>query len=360
MSSAVNTEKTPLRKHATSSRRSKSVEVVEDGSDEVEENPVESDPKRQKVEDDGSTKLLLEDVDKDEDEKFQLYIKRMKETDGFDLGDLPLPRTLCGGVLPVDIDSDAYVLTTTSPLVPLICHPNQKLQKSMKLGSGIGGMAVRKLAFFVRKAHLNKHDGQIVCTTSVRDAGAVTYCTTIVGKVLGDHIGAYVMIDEEHRFSKEEPFLLVKARVNISKPLKKDKKIWRPGGEWLVVTFQLRETPNIFFTCGSGMQTEVSGGKQTQWWSVELRAPPKKKKPATTSRWLVEEPGGVERGIWESRNGHGVMGDEEMEELDEGTEIGEERTKHQKAEKMLLISKKRTSDGGRSSSWERHYQSWTP
>ncbi|CAN0917477.1 hypothetical protein LINGRAHAP2_LOCUS30321 [Linum grandiflorum] len=86
----------------------------------IEENPVESDPKRQKVENadynisyDGSTKkeqLLLEDVEKDEEEeKFRLYVKRMKETDGFDLRDLPLPKTLCGGVLPVDIDTDEYV-----------------------------------------------------------------------------------------------------------------------------------------------------------------------------------------------------------------------------------------------------------
>ncbi|CAN0917476.1 hypothetical protein LINGRAHAP2_LOCUS30321 [Linum grandiflorum] len=139
----------------------------------IEENPVESDPKRQKVENadynisyDGSTKkeqLLLEDVEKDEEEeKFRLYVKRMKETDGFDLRDLPLPKTLCGGVLPVDIDTDEYVLTTTSPLERLICHPNQNFQKSMKLGSGIGGTAVRKPAFSVRKGHLNNPSSMMI------------------------------------------------------------------------------------------------------------------------------------------------------------------------------------------------------
>ncbi|CAN0917468.1 hypothetical protein LINGRAHAP2_LOCUS30317 [Linum grandiflorum] len=76
----------------------------------------ESNSKRQKVEDadynlpnDGSEKeeqLALEEGDKDKEEKFRLYINRLKETDGFDGEDLRPPTAVWGGVLPMDIDPD--------------------------------------------------------------------------------------------------------------------------------------------------------------------------------------------------------------------------------------------------------------
>ncbi|CAN0875062.1 hypothetical protein LINGRAHAP2_LOCUS10613 [Linum grandiflorum] len=38
-----------------------------------------------------------------------------------------------------------------------------------------------------------------------------SYCTLAVGKVVEDHVGGFIAIDDKHRFTKEEPFMRFRA-----------------------------------------------------------------------------------------------------------------------------------------------------
>ncbi|CAN0885531.1 Uncharacterized protein At4g02000 [Linum grandiflorum] len=124
-----------------------------------------------------------------------------------------------------------------------------------------------------------------------------SYCTTAVGRVVGDHVGNFVSMDEEHKFTPEEPYMRLRARMDVSKPLKKEKKIRRPGGDWVIITLKYEKLPTFCFTCGRmghvdrgyALRFQAGNSDIPQRWSAELRAPPRRKKQIIKSRYLVDD-----------------------------------------------------------------------
>ncbi|CAN0871075.1 hypothetical protein LINGRAHAP2_LOCUS9740 [Linum grandiflorum] len=51
-----------------------------------------------------------------------------------------------------------------------------------------------------------------------------SYCTAAVGRVVGDHVGKFVAMDEEHKFTLAEPYMRVRVQLDTRTPLKREKK----------------------------------------------------------------------------------------------------------------------------------------
>ncbi|CAN0846668.1 hypothetical protein LINGRAHAP2_LOCUS4555 [Linum grandiflorum] len=76
------------------------------------------------------------------------------------------------------------------------------------------------------------------------------FCTLAVGRVVGEYVRGFVALDENHRYTRDEPFMRIHAKINVLKPLKKQKKIRKSGGEWLYANYKYEKIPTFCFTCG--------------------------------------------------------------------------------------------------------------
>ncbi|CAN0916159.1 Uncharacterized protein At4g02000 [Linum grandiflorum] len=181
-----------------------------------------------------------------------------------------------------------------------------------------------------------------------------SYCTEAVGQVIGNHVGSFVGLDKEHKFSRDEPYIRLRARLDVRRPLKKEKKIRRPGGEWVIISLKYEKLPTFCFTCGRmghvdrGCALRFQAGNQfiPQRWTSELRAMLRRKKSLMKSKYLVEDTRSLDtvmgqtsyqgKGISSgSINQHDRRNDEVMEEIDYGTEVGEDRLKRRHGENGL-------------------------
>ncbi|CAN1779817.1 Uncharacterized protein At4g02000 [Linum perenne] len=76
------------------------------------------------------------------------------------------------------------------------------------------------------------------------------FCSERVGKVLGEVVGEVVKFDDKLRYSVVTPYMRLRICMDVTKPLKKEKKVRRPGGEWLMGKFRYERLPTFCYVCG--------------------------------------------------------------------------------------------------------------
>ncbi|CAN1810997.1 hypothetical protein LINPERHAP1_LOCUS26106 [Linum perenne] len=95
----------------------------------------------------------------------------------------------------------------------------------------------------------------------------------------------------------------LRARLDIREPLKKEKKVKKPRGDWLLAKFRYERLPNFCFICGRighidrhcEIYFRIPDDKIIRNWDITMRAPPLQYSTLGGEKWLVEEvPEGVD------------------------------------------------------------------
>lgn len=68
----------------------------------------------------------------------------------------------------------------------------------------------------------------------------------MVGKALANYVGSFISYDTKNVWSLERPYMRLRIRVDIRQPLKKDKKVRKPDGEWITYNFKFEKLPFFF------------------------------------------------------------------------------------------------------------------
>lgn len=76
------------------------------------------------------------------------------------------------------------------------------------------------------------------------------FFSEVVGKTLGNLIGSFLLYDERNVFSLNRPFMRIRVRIDVRLPLKKGKKVKKPGSDWSVCCFRYEKLPTFCFICG--------------------------------------------------------------------------------------------------------------
>lgn len=64
------------------------------------------------------------------------------------------------------------------------------------------------------------------------------FMTPVIGKHLRNYIGSLMEYDENNNVGVWRTFMRIKVRLDVRVPLKKEKKVKKPGGDWRVVKFR--------------------------------------------------------------------------------------------------------------------------
>lgn len=78
----------------------------------------------------------------------------------------------------------------------------------------------------------------------------VGFMTELVGKHLGNYIGEFLEFDENNKTGPWRAYMRIRARLDVFKPLKKEWKVRREGGEWSVVHFKYERLGVFCYLCG--------------------------------------------------------------------------------------------------------------
>jgi 14-3-3 protein epsilon len=121
-----------------------------------------------------------------------------------------------------------------------------------------------------------------------------------VGIKLANYIGSFVEYDKNNKSSFWRQYMRLRVRIDVRRPLKKEKKIKNLGGEWCNVNFKYEKLGVFCFVCGKLGHSEnkcevrfaMENDDGTREWSSDLRAEPRRRGGRPTSRWLNEEGGG--------------------------------------------------------------------
>ncbi|CAN1774565.1 hypothetical protein LINPERHAP1_LOCUS13013 [Linum perenne] len=73
------------------------------------------------------------------------------------------------------------------------------------------------------------------------------FCTERVGKVMGAAVGEVLAYDSKMSYSTKTPFMRVRIRLDVTHPLKIEKKDRRPGREWLEGKFRYERLPTFCY-----------------------------------------------------------------------------------------------------------------
>lgn len=123
------------------------------------------------------------------------------------------------------------------------------------------------------------------------------FMTETVGKLLGNFFGEFLLYDQKNDSSLWRDCMRLKIKLDVSKPLKRKKKITNRNGKEFVVQCKYERLGEFYFVCGMVTHTDrfcrkflENGGESTiKEWGAWLRAPPKKIASQTKSRWLRED-----------------------------------------------------------------------
>lgn len=124
----------------------------------------------------------------------------------------------------------------------------------------------------------------------------VGYMSEAVGRQLGDFIGTFLEYDINNNIGCWRAYMRLRVAIDVQKPLKRLKKIRKPGGDWFLVHFKYERLGSFCFLCGCLGHTErfcdfvftASEGEMKREWGVWLRAPDKRTANLEGSKWLKE------------------------------------------------------------------------
>lgn len=77
----------------------------------------------------------------------------------------------------------------------------------------------------------------------------VGYMSMNIGKQLGNFIGEFVEYDNNNSSSFWRNYMRSRVTVDVRLPLKRCKKIKKPGGEWFIVKFKYEKLSMFCFIC---------------------------------------------------------------------------------------------------------------
>lgn len=125
----------------------------------------------------------------------------------------------------------------------------------------------------------------------------VAFFTETVGKAHGDFIGSFLSYDVKNRKSVDRPYMRLRVLVDVRLPLKKGKKVRRPGGDWQVCSFKYEKLHSFCFLCGlighidrhceKFYRTEAED--LVRGWDVSLRASNRRLSSMGGERWLRDD-----------------------------------------------------------------------
>lgn len=122
------------------------------------------------------------------------------------------------------------------------------------------------------------------------------FMTERVGKDLGNFIGEFLEYDVKNSSNHLRQYMRIRVLLNVTKPLKRQKKIKRPGGDTLTVRFKYERLGNFCYYCGILGHIEdycdklyaVESDDGIRHWGSEIRVE-NQKNSNKESRWLREE-----------------------------------------------------------------------
>lgn len=80
--------------------------------------------------------------------------------------------------------------------------------------------------------------------------------TESAGKQLGDFFGSFLLYDPNNNSSIWRECMRIKIKIDVRKPLKRKKKIWRKNGAKCIVLYKYERLRDFCFTCGMVTHTE--------------------------------------------------------------------------------------------------------
>lgn len=84
----------------------------------------------------------------------------------------------------------------------------------------------------------------------------MNFFTSKVSEIIGNTLGEFIMADKKNFEGGWKSFLRVRARIDITMPLRRKMKMKRIGGEAFWVDFRYERLPNFCFLCGLIGHTE--------------------------------------------------------------------------------------------------------
>ncbi|CAN1825745.1 hypothetical protein LINPERHAP1_LOCUS31277 [Linum perenne] len=108
------------------------------------------------------------------------------------------------------------------------------------------------------------------------------FSTLTAAKALGNFIGTFISYDERATSLTGGQILRIRARLDIREPLKKEKKIKKPRGDWILAKFRYEQLPNFCFICGRighidrhcEIYFRLPDDKIIRNWDITLKAAP--------------------------------------------------------------------------------------
>lgn len=129
------------------------------------------------------------------------------------------------------------------------------------------------------------------------------FMTTTVGQHLGNFIGEFHKYDNNNNSGFWCSFMRIRFKVDVRVPLKKFKKVRKPGGNWRIVIFKYERLNTFCLICGCLGHTEQFYEKffsldvdpGVREWGPELCADTKRNTSNSGNRWLRQN--------WDSKLG---------------------------------------------------------
>lgn len=116
-------------------------------------------------------------------------------------------------------------------------------------------------------------------------------------EMIGAFLGTFIMADTENLGGLWKDFMRVRARIDVSKPLKRKMKVKPANGDPFYINFKYERLPTFCFLCGlighnessCDILFESNSGNVERNYSPDLRANGRRSQPNTAQRWLLPE-----------------------------------------------------------------------
>lgn len=124
----------------------------------------------------------------------------------------------------------------------------------------------------------------------------IGFMTQNVGVLFGNFIGEFMEYDTKNNTGVWRSFMRIRVKIDARVPLKTEKKVKKPGGEWKVVHFKYERLGVLCFVCGLIGHTEHHCDKLltmdkddgVRGWGLELRVETRKPSGGRNNLWLRE------------------------------------------------------------------------
>ncbi|CAN1221768.1 hypothetical protein LINGRAPRIM_LOCUS382 [Linum grandiflorum] len=124
------------------------------------------------------------------------------------------------------------------------------------------------------------------------------YFTEVVGRTLGNFVGRFVKYDPIQYYDGNKAVMRIRTELDITLPLKREKRIRRPGEQVITCCFKYEKLANYCFVCGMlghvertcDVRFDNPDGEVPKLWDIQLRAPPRLSlQPRVGAGYLIEE-----------------------------------------------------------------------